>query len=131
MATSFKRLKYVHAFVDRRHGGAKPRYYFRRAGFKGVPLPGTFGSAEFMAAYAAALAGQTPIKIGARRVKPGTIAALVVTYLTSPKFLSKSSATQALAAGAQWPAQCGRPYRGTGDPSCARPHVVQAIAQRA
>jgi hypothetical protein len=26
-----------------------------------------------MAAYAAALAGQTPIKIGARRVKPGTI----------------------------------------------------------
>jgi hypothetical protein len=84
MVTSIKRLKYVHAFVDRRHGGAKARYYFRRAGFKRAPLPGPFGSAEFMAAYDAALAGQTPIKIGARRVKPGTIAALVVTYLTSP-----------------------------------------------
>jgi integrase len=95
MVTSIKRLKYVHGFVDRRSGGAKARYYFRRAGFKRVPLPGVFGSAEFMAAYAAALAGQTPIKIGSRRVKRGTIAAMVVTYLTSPKFLSKSSATQA------------------------------------
>jgi hypothetical protein len=95
MVTSIKRLKYVHGFVDRRSGGAKARYYFRRAGFKRVPLPGVFGSAEFMAAYAAALAGQTPIKIGSRRVKRGTIAAMVVTYLTSPKFLSKSLATQA------------------------------------
>ncbi len=71
------------------------RYYFRRAGFKRVPLPDMFGSPEFMAAYAAALAGQTPIAVGARCVKPGTIAALVVAYLTSPKFLAKSPATQA------------------------------------
>jgi integrase len=48
-----------------------------------------------MTAYAAAMAGQMPITIGARRVKPGTIAALAVTYLTLPKFLAKSSATQA------------------------------------
>jgi len=29
--------KYVHGFIDR-HG--KPRFYFRKAGFKKVPLPG-------------------------------------------------------------------------------------------
>jgi integrase len=95
MMVTIKRLKYVHAFVDRRHGGAKPRYYYRRAGFKRVPLPGVFGSADFMAAYADALAGQKPITIGDRRVKPGTIAALAVLYLTSPRYLSKSPATQA------------------------------------
>ena len=40
--------KYVHGFVDR-HG--RPRFYFRRAGFKKVPLPGLPWSPEFMAAY--------------------------------------------------------------------------------
>jgi hypothetical protein len=95
MAPNRTRLKYVHAWLDTRHGSAKPRYYFRRAGFKRVPLPGVFGSSEFLPAYAAAMAGQTPITIGARGVKHGTIAALTVAYLTSPKFLAKSPATQA------------------------------------
>jgi hypothetical protein len=31
-----KHPKYVHPYIDR-HG--KPRFYFRRAGFKQVPLP--------------------------------------------------------------------------------------------
>src|SRR5262252_8656396 len=49
-----------------RHG--KPRWYFRRPGFKQMPLPGLPWSPEFMAAYEEALAGQpTPIGIG--RVK--------------------------------------------------------------
>jgi len=29
--------KFVHGFIDR-HG--RPRFYFRRAGFKKIPLPG-------------------------------------------------------------------------------------------
>jgi hypothetical protein len=40
--------KYVHGFIDR-HG--RPRFYFRRAGFKKMPLPGLPWSPEFMAAY--------------------------------------------------------------------------------
>jgi integrase len=52
--------KYVQGFIDR-HG--KPRFYFRRPGFKSVPLPGLPWSPEFMAAYAEALAGQ-PLQPG-------------------------------------------------------------------
>jgi hypothetical protein len=46
-------LPYVQEYRDR-HG--KVRRYFRRPGFKRVPLPGTPGSPLFMAAYEAALA---------------------------------------------------------------------------
>ena len=46
--------KFVQGFIDR-HG--KARFYFRRAGFKAVALPGLPWSPEFMAAYEKALAG--------------------------------------------------------------------------
>jgi integrase len=90
------RLKYVHQWVDKRNGGAKARYYFRRPGFKRIPLPGLLGSQEFMEAYQAALAGQALPRpmIGASRTKPGSISALVVSYLTSAAFLSLKAATQ-------------------------------------
>ena len=52
--------KFVQQFLDR-HG--KPRFYFRRPGFKLVALPGLPWSPTFMAAYEAALAGQ-PAAIG-------------------------------------------------------------------
>jgi integrase len=84
----------LHQFVDRRRGGAKARFYFRRDGFKRVPLPGLPGSAEFMSAYTAALAGASPVVIGARRLKAGSIAALITIYLASAKFLSKAPATK-------------------------------------
>src|SRR6266513_3100092 len=66
------RLDYVHEFLDR-HG--RVRRYFRRSGFRQVPLPGLPGSAEFMEAYQAALSGETTprIEIGAGRAKPGTV----------------------------------------------------------
>src|SRR5262245_30281830 len=59
--------RYVHGYVDR-HG--KARWYFRRAGYKKIPLKGLPWSPEFMAAYETALAGQ-PVEIGNKRVKPG------------------------------------------------------------
>src|SRR5215468_9284608 len=60
--------KYVHGFIDR-HG--RPRFYFRRAGFKKVPLPGLPWSSQFMEAYEQAVVGQSPsIDIGANRTKP-------------------------------------------------------------
>ena len=79
------KIKYVHGWVDKRCGGAKPRYYFERRGFARVPLPGLPGSDEFMEAYRAALAGQTapPLAIGAGRTKAGSINALIAGYYTS------------------------------------------------
>lgn len=90
------RLKYVHQWVDKRNGGAKARYYFRRPGFKRIPLPGLPGSPEFMEAYQAALASQALPRpmIGASRTKAGSIAALVVSYFSSPQFLGLAPATQ-------------------------------------
>ena len=69
-------IAFVQEFLDR-HGNL--RRYFRRPGYKRVPLPGLPGSAEFMATYQAALGG-TPAEIGASRTKAGTINALVVKY---------------------------------------------------
>src|SRR5262249_2642079 len=77
------RLDYVHEFLDR-HG--KVRRYFRRRGFKQVPLPGSPGSPEFMQAYADALGIAQGVEIGASRSKPGTIAALTAAYLASIAF---------------------------------------------
>jgi integrase len=74
--------KYVNGFIDR-HG--RPRFYYRRAGFKKVPLPGLPWSPEFMAAYEMATAGQ-PLEIGSTRVIPGTIRALAVSYYNSLEF---------------------------------------------
>jgi hypothetical protein len=85
---------YTHGFVDR-HG--KARYYFRRPGYKQTPLPGMPWSPEFMAAYEAAMKGEAAprIEVGADRIKPGTVAALVVAYFNSPQFRSLSQSTQA------------------------------------
>ena len=90
------RLKYVHCWIDRRNGGAKPRYYFRRPGFDRAALPGLPGSTEFMRAYETALAGQALPRpmIGASRTKPGSIAALIVSYFCAPQFLALAPATQ-------------------------------------
>ena len=73
-------IPHVQAWVDRRTG--RPRYRFRRRGFPGVELPGVPGSAEFMAAYQAAMA-HAPLAIGAKRSKPGSVAYVVAAYLDS------------------------------------------------
>jgi integrase len=77
--------KFINAYVDR---NGKPRYYFRRAGFKSVTLPGTPWSPEFMRAYEDALAGQ-PIAVGAGRTIPGSMHALAISYYNSPEYLIK------------------------------------------
>ena len=88
------RLQNVHEFLDR-HG--KVRRYFRRPGCKAVPLPGVPGSAEFMGAYQAALAGTaTPPVIGANRTKPGSVNAAIVGYYQSLAFRSLAPGTQSM-----------------------------------
>jgi integrase len=84
--------KFVNGFNDR-HG--KPRFYFRRPGFKSVPLPGLPWSPQFMEAYENALAGQ-PLQVGASRTKPGTIRSLAVSYYNSIAFRSMKSSTQSV-----------------------------------
>ena len=71
------RLKFVNDFCDR-HG--KVRHYFRRPGFKSIPLPGLPGSVDFMEAYQTALAKVPGAEIGARRTVSGTFNALIVAY---------------------------------------------------
>jgi integrase len=84
--------KYVQGFIDR-HG--KPRFYFRRPGFKSVPLPGLPWSPEFMATYETALVGQ-PAPIGASKVNPSTMRALAINYYGSIEFRGLKPSTQAL-----------------------------------
>ena len=117
--------KYVNSYIDR-HG--KPRFYFRRAGFKGVALPGLPWSPEFMEAYEEALAGQGKVEIGAKRTMQGTVRALVVSYFQSLEFLSLQPSSQ-------------ESYRSVAEAFCRehgdkrvatlrREHVVKLVAAR-
>jgi integrase len=89
--------RYVKAWVDARDGRAY--YYLRRPGFPDVRLRGLPWSPSFMAAYESALAGPRS-SIGAGRIKPGSVAAVVAEYLDSQKFFtSKSAGTQRMRRG--------------------------------
>src|SRR6516162_10298233 len=89
--------KYVHAYVDKRDGHAY--HYLRRRGFPLVRLPGLPWSPSFMAAYEAAMSGARTA-IGAGRVRPGSVAAVVAEYLDSRQFFgSKSAGTQRMRRG--------------------------------
>ena len=89
--------KYVQAWVDGRDGRAY--YYLRRRGFPRVRLPGLPWSPSFMAAYESALAGPRTA-VGAGRVKPGSVAAVVAEYFDSQSFFtSKSPGTQRMRRG--------------------------------
>ncbi len=81
---------YCHGFTDR-HGN--PRWYYRRRGYPLTPLPGMPWTPEFMAAHEAASKGQ-PLEIGKAMTKPGTIAALIVSYYKSPDFTGLKPTTQ-------------------------------------
>ncbi|MEM8822437.1 MAG: tyrosine-type recombinase/integrase [Pseudomonadota bacterium] len=84
--------KYCQGFVDR-HG--KPRWYFRRPGFKRVALPGLPWTPQFMAAYEAAMAGETvSTAVGLKRTKPGSIGALVASYYQSTEYRNLKPITQ-------------------------------------
>jgi integrase len=89
-----RRLKYVQQWLDTRNG--QPRYYFRRPGFKRVPLPGSPYSAEFEAAYREAMAGQPAPVTGGREILPGTFNALAVSFLTSARFSKRAPSTQSV-----------------------------------
>lgn len=82
--------KYCQGFVDR-HG--KARWYYRRPGWKRIPLPGLPWTPEFMAAYEMAEAGQK-VEIGAKQTPPGSISALVASYYRTSDFTGLSDSTK-------------------------------------
>jgi integrase len=85
------RIPYVKSYTDR---FGTVRRYFRKPGCKVVPLPGTPGSVEFMAAYQVALGELAPMS--AALLKEGTVAALICEYLKSPAFTDLASSSQKL-----------------------------------
>jgi hypothetical protein len=84
-------LKYVYRYRDR-HG--KCRQYLRRPGCRSIPLPGAWGSPEFMAAYQAAIATPTepPAKPGV--TVPGTMQAFAVEFFKSVEFSNLKPSSQ-------------------------------------
>src|SRR5215472_2740049 len=88
--------KYVQAWVD---AEGRPHCYFRRRGFPRVPLKGLPWSPSFMAEYEKAMSGARTA-IGAGRIKPGSVAAVVAEYFDSQQFFgSKSPGTQRMRRG--------------------------------
>jgi integrase len=85
------KLPFVNSFRNR-HGTLV--FYFRKRGCKNVRLRGVLGSAEFMAAYTAAIEGQEPIEIGVKRSPVGSVAATVGLYLGSTAFANLAAETQ-------------------------------------
>jgi integrase len=117
--------RYVHGFIDR-HG--KPRFYFRRAGFERKSLRGLPWSPEFMVDYEAVSAGQ-PLLIGADRARPGTMAALALSYFASPQFRGMRTSSQKIYRGI-----IERFCREHGDKRVAllgREHIVRLMAAEA
>src|SRR5271156_3854266 len=87
------KLRYVQAWVD---DEGRPHQYFRRHGFKTVPLPGLPGSCEFMASYQEALDG-APAPIGAKRTVGGSVSAAIVRDYASVRYFgSLAPGTQAM-----------------------------------
>jgi len=88
-------LKYVQRIKDR-HGHV--RHYYRRPGVPRMTLPGDVGSAEFMAAYAAAEAlgrpDKAPNPADHNRIQPRSIDAMVIEYYRSTDFRDLAPSSQ-------------------------------------
>jgi integrase len=124
--------RYTHGYVDR-HG--KPRFYFRRAGFKGAKLPGLPWSREFMQALDEGITGQ-PAPIAAARTLPGSMRALAVGYYSSPDYLKLQPRVQRVRRGIieRFLSEVDTKGQCNGDKRAAllqRVHVVAAMAARA
>jgi integrase len=119
------RLKYVNEYRDR-HG--RVRRYFRRPGFRAIPLPGLPGSIEFMQAYQAALAIVSPPPPSPKHVIAGSLAALAAGYLRSADFANLSPSSQASYQVALKPVLAAHGHRLVRDlTKVAARHVVEQI----
>src|SRR5262249_15260688 len=93
---TMKLPKYVQAWVD---DEGRPHCYFRRRGFPRVPLKGLPWSPSFMTEYEKAMSGAR-MAVGAGRVKPGSVAAVIAEYKDSREFFgSRRGGTQRMRRG--------------------------------
>ena len=125
MGPRLKLPRFVHGFVDR-HG--KPRFYFRRPGFRRMTLRGLPYSPEFMRDYEAAMAEQ-PVPVGVDRARPGTMQAVALSYFASPEFRTLRQSTRR---AYRWTIE--RLSREHGDKRAAllrREHIVRLMAAHA
>jgi integrase len=83
-------VPYVNGYKDR-HG--RQRYYFRRKGFKALPLRGEPGSIEFARSYEEAKGTAKPAAALAHE-GPGSIGVLIEQYFLSTDFRALSYVTQ-------------------------------------
>src|SRR5688572_8150284 len=84
---------FVECWRDRHR---KVRVYFRKDRGVRIPLPSVIGSPEFTAAYQDALAGRLSETTPKRRVAaaPGTIEALIRSYMASAEYRSLRATTK-------------------------------------
>jgi integrase len=86
-----KRLPFLKSYKDR-HG--KVRHYLRQPGAVAVAIPGEYGSKEFIDAYWDARENAVPRQIGADRIIPRSVAALIVAYYKSRDFTGLQAQTR-------------------------------------
>lgn len=86
-----KKLAFLKSYRDR-HG--KTRHYFRKPGAVSIPLPGEYGSPEFLLAYNDAVESAPRREIGADRIAPGSIEALIVLYYRSKGYTGLKDQTR-------------------------------------
>jgi integrase len=82
--------KYVKAFTDNR---GKKRYYYRRNGYKTVPLPAPWDEG-FLQAYSEASSNKAPVS-KTHVPASGTLGAVIVHYLGSAEYQQLAAQTQA------------------------------------
>lgn len=80
-------------FVERNHVKGKTYLSFRRNKGPRTRLPDDPTSEEFREAYAALLVSEAPVRAKHSRAKPGTIAALIVSYKASSAYLDELRVT--------------------------------------
>lgn len=89
------RYPYTGKFNDR-HG--KPRWRFRRVGYPTHYFRSPYGSKDFEREYAACLEAE-PIKIGADRVRPGSVSDVIARYYSDGAFMDLRPSTQVVYRG--------------------------------
>jgi integrase len=92
MGPRLKLPPYVHGWIQ----DGRPRFYFRRRGYRQIKLTGLPYSPEFMAAYETALASAQRSPIGAIRTAVGSVARTVGLYYGSRAFIALAPATQSM-----------------------------------
>ena len=92
MGPLLKLPKYVHGWIE----NGRPRFYFRRRGFKHVKLPGLPYSPEFMRAYEAALAGAPRLLVAPTRAATGSVSHTVSLYYASRVYTELAPATRSM-----------------------------------